>query len=422
MREDTFWATLLASGSLMFGYDSGLLSTVIAQPEFINYFENPTGALLGGIVSCYAAGAALGCVYTGYFGDRIGRKWTIHIGAVIALVGSLLQTASVNVHMLIVGRAFLRVNPALSSEIARSANRGFMVALHSAAISCGYALSNWVGFGFYWVGRSQVQFRVPIGLQMLPAAILTIAVPFMPNSPRWLVDRGRYDEAWEDTEVTQLKELFVHPPYARRLFLASVIQMGTQLVGGGVINYYQTIIYKSLGITGYQVLLIAAAYGTVGPIATAISAANVDKWGRANVLIVFIFVTVLSAVYGSSDNRGGQIAVIVFIFLFSISFSFGYNAVGPHIPRKFFRQAFVHEASALQLSSTSVPIVLQSIGWKYYFVFIGFDIILLGLFCSVFPETNGKSLEEINGLFGDVVVHELQIEAKEEVVLTEHRG
>ncbi|KAK9328271.1 general substrate transporter [Lipomyces starkeyi] len=478
MRQDTFWATLLAFGSLMFGYDSGLLSTVIAQPEFIDYFDNPTGALLGGIVSCYAAGAALGCVYTGYFGDRIGRKWTIHIGAVIALVGSLLQTASVNVDMLIVGRtvtgfaigSFFGSIPLYQSEIARSTNRGFMVTLHSAAISFGYALSNWVGFGLYWVGRSQAQFRVQIGLQMLPAAILTIAVPFMPNSPRWLVECGRYDEAWEvtrklqfnpkemdeqelraefdaikdqtifekDTEVTQLKELFVRPSYVRRLFLASVIQMGTQLVGGGVVNYYQTIIYKSLGITGYQVLLIAAAYGTVGPIATAIAASQVDKWGRiptliasqSAVLIVFIFLTVLSAVYGSSDNRGGQIAVIVFIFLFSISFSFGYNTVWAPYSAEIFPTSirargvgiatFLNFGTQIVLSEIS-PIALQSIGWKYYFVFIGFDIILLILFCSVFPETKGKTLEEINGLFGDVVVHELETEAKEDIVLTEHR-
>ncbi|ODQ75338.1 hypothetical protein LIPSTDRAFT_789 [Lipomyces starkeyi NRRL Y-11557] len=98
--------------------------------------------------------------------------------------------------------------PLYQSEIAQAANRGYMVALHSAAISFGYSLSNWV---FYLVGRSQVQFRVPIGLQMLPAAILTIAVPFMPNSPRWLVERGRYDEAWEVTrKLSNPKEMEEH--------------------------------------------------------------------------------------------------------------------------------------------------------------------------------------------------------------------
>ncbi|KAJ8097647.1 general substrate transporter [Lipomyces tetrasporus] len=477
MREGTFWAALLSSGSLMFGYDSGLLSTVIAQPEFISYFNNPTGALLGGIVSSYAAGATIGCVYTGYFGDRIGRKWTIHVGAVIALVGSLLQTASVNVEMLICGRAvtgfaigsFFGSIPLYQSEVARSKNRGLTVALHSAAISVGYALSNWVGFAFYWVHRSQAQFRVPIAFQMLPALLLTIAVPFMPNSPRWLLECGRYDEAWEvtkrlqfdpremeeeelraefdaikdqtiyekDTEVTQLKELFVRPSYRRRLFLASVIQMGTQLVGGGVVNYYQTIIYRSLGIEGYQVLLIAAAYGTVGPIATGLSTAYVDKWGRiptliasqAAVLVVFIIVTALSAVYGSSDNRVGEIAVIVFIFLFSISFSCGYNTVWAAYSAEIFPTSirargvgiatFLNFCTQIVLSEVS-PIALESVEWKYYFVFIGFDVILLVLFCTIFPETKGKSLEEINGLFGDVVVQEFGIH-KQDIELAEHK-
>ncbi|KAK9241757.1 major facilitator superfamily domain-containing protein [Lipomyces tetrasporus] len=373
MRECTFWAALLSSGSLMFGYDSGLLSTVIAQPEFISYFNNPTGALLGGIVSSYAAGATIGCVYTGCFGDRIGRKWTIHVGAVIALVGSLLLTAALNVEMLIGGRAVT-----------------------------GFAIGSFFG--------SIPLYQSEVARSKIVALLLTIAVPFMPNSPRWLVECGRYDEAWEvtkrlqfdpremeeeelraefdaikdqtiyerDTEVTQLKELFVRPSYRQRLFLASVIQMGTQLVGGGVVNYYQTIIYRSLGIEGYQVLLIAAAYGTVGPIATGLSTAYVDKWGRiptliasqAAVLVVFIIVTALSAVYGSSDNRVGEIAVIVFIFLFSISFSCGYNTVWAPYSAEIFPTSirargvgiatFLNFCTQIVLSEVS-PIALESI-------------------------------------------------------------
>jgi Na+/melibiose symporter-like transporter len=188
--------------------------------------------------------------------------------------------------------------------------------------------------------------------------VLCIGMFFLPFSPRWLIERGRYDEAYEvvkrlhfdgkdetffkaefhqmkeqivyeqEHEVTDLKSFFTNPSYRKRLIIACGVQAGNQFTGINCINYYQTSIYASLGQTGYNVLLLAMAYGTIGTICTFISTYKVDKWGRVKTMLIscillsfiFVLVTVLIGVYGESDNAAGKGAVIAMIYVFVIMY------------------------------------------------------------------------------------------------------
>jgi len=95
-----------AFGSFLFGYDSGIIGSVISgsYTHFHDYFEAPKAGVIGAIVSLFAAGAFFGAIMAGWTADKFGRKRTIQIGSVIAIVGCTLQTAAVNVGMLIAGR------------------------------------------------------------------------------------------------------------------------------------------------------------------------------------------------------------------------------------------------------------------------------------------------------------------------------
>lgn len=133
----------------------------------------------------------------------------------------------------------------------------------------------------------------------------------------------------QETEVTSLKSFIMNPSYRKRLIIACGVQAGNQFTGINCINYYQTSIYASLGQTGYNVLLLAMAYGTIGTICTFISTYRVDKWGRVKTMLIscillsfiFLLITILIGLYGTSNNKAGKGAVIGIIYVFVIMYT-----------------------------------------------------------------------------------------------------
>lgn len=93
-----------AVGSLLYGIDSGIVSTTIAQHGFTDYFAPFTPSLKGALVSTFGAGSVFGVFFAGWSADFLGRKKTIMIGAIIALIAGIIQAASVHIGMLIAGR------------------------------------------------------------------------------------------------------------------------------------------------------------------------------------------------------------------------------------------------------------------------------------------------------------------------------
>ena len=88
----------------VFGYDQGIITSTLVQPDFIQEFNNPSPAMQGGIVSSFSGGAFVGAAFAGYLADKISRKRTIMVGAVIAIVGCAIQTGAVHVAMMVIGR------------------------------------------------------------------------------------------------------------------------------------------------------------------------------------------------------------------------------------------------------------------------------------------------------------------------------
>ncbi|KPI35193.1 High-affinity glucose transporter [Cyphellophora attinorum] len=450
-------AVFATVGSLIYGYDSGIISTTLGQAAFPTYFNNPSPDLTGAIVSTYSGGQGVGNLLGGWLGDLLGRKLTIWLATSLALIGAVLQTAAVNIEMFLVGRIIAGVAIGLvysvasiyNAEIAPPKIRGIIVGLQTQMISIGYASSNWMGlFGSYAEGDAA--WRIPLGIQCVPAVVLIIGLFWLPESPRWYVYKGKDEKARKviqrlhadiakedpgfcDTEYMQMKQqieyerevaikswwsLFSKTSYRYRLILGIGLQVFLQTTGVNVVNYYQTSLFEGVGIQGRAVLWTSAGFGMVGVIANAICLTFVDKVGRKKPLaytsialvIDMILIMVFSKYYSNSNNKVGQGFAIAWIFLFSFIFSLGYNALQLVYISEIFPTALRSRATAIcaffgtatgLLFNQLSPKAFAAISWRYYSVFIACDAVAAFCFFIFYPETKGKTLEEMAALFGD---------------------
>ncbi|KAF9223529.1 general substrate transporter [Gyrodon lividus] len=466
-----FIALFSAIGAFLFGYDSGIISSVKSMQQFLDYFDNPSNAMIGAIVSTFNGGCFFGAMGAAWTNDRWGRKRTIQFGAVWALCGGAMQAGANNMACLISGRIVAGVAigilsmtvPLYNTEIAPPKIRGFMVGLNQQMIGTGFIVANWVGYGCAFL-NGNVSWRLPLGIQTVPAALLLIGTQFLPYSPRWLLEMDRDDAAREvvyklhgaDTPETKsvadreyeemhdqikadalvrsrnISDLWATRAMMRRTMVAVGVQAFTQFTGINVINYYGPQMYEALGLTPSQSLLVQGIYGGIGPIVNLFFIIFILDWvgrkkplmfGAGSTVILFSILSALVASYppGADQNLSAQRAAIAMIFLINIIFSLSFGPVSWVLSSEVFptRTRAIGTSVATcanwlfnALISETSPIGMANVGYKFYILFVclnAADFIIIACF---FPETKGKSLEEMAIIFGD------EVDAKQ--VLEEH--
>ncbi|KAL7270161.1 hypothetical protein RUND412_007139 [Rhizina undulata] len=451
-----------ALGSFLFGYDSGVMTDVIASANFNAFFHtNSESPILGAIVSTFAGGACIGALSGGFTIDRLGRRISIQIGAVICVLGAILQAASQQLAMMLVGRIITgfavgmmsMAVPIYQAELAHPKDRGFMVGLSQQMVGLGFVVSTWIGYGSAQApDSSSLQWRFPLAFQSVPALMLAIGLIWFPESPRQLIEKDREDEAysilrklhfdgtnedWLQQEFSEIREtihrekqntvrswsvMFTVPVWRTRLMHGVAVQVFTQLTGINVINYYQTIMYEALGIEGNRNLLVTGIYNVIGPIANFFFIFFlIDRIGRKKPLIfgtigitvLLVLEAILNSQNPDGDKRSFSIGGVAMIFMVTIVFSFSFGPcswtyMSEVMPMQIRGQG---NAFATGIGNWLVNVIFaqaspQGLGhlhWKYYFVFAAFNVaVTLPTIIFVFKETKGLTLEEIDGLFGEV--------------------
>ncbi|KAM5342778.1 hypothetical protein ACJ41O_013744 [Fusarium nematophilum] len=446
-----------ALGAFLFGYDLGVIAAVVASSTFRNAF-NPTTSTEGLVVSMFTAGAFFGAGAAGPMGDRLGRRATIVIGSLIFLLGGGLQTGAQDIHQLWGGRfvsgvgvGFLcMIVPLYQAELAHPDIRGRITALQQLMIGFGAFTATWIGWGcFVNLDHSSAQWRIPLAIQNVPALLLAALTFLFPESPRWLADKGRNEavlktlarlhanhnvddpfvraeyaqitssvEYEHDLEAKSYKELFQSQSAFRRLLLCCAIQASVQMTGVSAIQYYSPTIYAQIGIASDDTLKYQGISNGLAIIAQTATMLVIDHTGRRWPLIggnlfnsvTFIIGSILLAQFppGKSTNLGAQWGFIVITWLYNVSFSFTCGPLSWIIPAEVWdtrtRSKGVSIATMTSFAFNTMigqvtPKAMESIGYRFYFLFVVCNVTNAIFFWLFLPETARRPLEEMNELF-----------------------
>lgn len=357
--------------------------------------------------------------------------------------------------------------PMYNGELAPPGIRGSLVALQQLAITFGILISYWIAFGTSYIGGeggSQAAWRIPLGLQLVPAVVLMVGAFFLPFSPRWLMLRGREEECLlclsnlRDAEpesvlvqseylglvaerLVQEEEknerygaghsefyyarkdywrMFSNFKLFRRLFLGASAQFTQQFSGINAIIYYAPYIFESVGLTGTTIPVLATGVvGVVNFLFTFPAVLYVDKFGRKPILffgslslaICLAIVGALVKVYGPDwDNKNAGNAAVFFLYLYIAIFACTWGPLAWVVSAEVFPLSVRGKGMAISSGTnwlanfgvaTFTPPALDNIGYGTYLIFMGF--MLWGCFWSYFllPELKGKTLEEIDNFFRD---------------------
>lgn len=443
-------------GSVLYGYDLGVIAGVIGSSSYDARFKaNP--AQNGAVVSLFTGGAFFGAGFAGFAGDRLGRRLTIMMGALIFILGGGLQTGAQTINFLYAGRAlagtgvgFLTmIIPVYQSEISHPSIRGRVTSLQQFMLGIGALVAGWTTYGCYTNLKNDAQWRVPLAIQIIPAIVLAALILLFPESPRWLIDHNRPEEglatlarlhsggdvhdAWVRAEFAQIQEsitdeheqeaksyveLFKNKSAFRRLFLACSIQASIQLTGVSAIQYFSVPIFAQIGISPENALKYQAINSVLALVAQFFCMLTIDKFGRRPVLIsgnlvnclTFIVVAVLLALFPPSSNSGGTAGwgFIIVTWIFNVSFSYACGPLSWIIPAEIFdthtRSKGVSIATMTSFAFNTLigqvtEIAVDAVGWRYFLLFAVANLTNAVFFYLILPETKRLPLEEMNYLF-----------------------
>ncbi|KAI1467853.1 general substrate transporter [Daldinia caldariorum] len=442
-------------GSVLFGYDLGVIAGVVGSTSYAELFQS-NAAQDGAVVSLFTGGAFFGAMFAGPAGDMLGRRLTIMLGAVIFLLGGAIQTAAQTIDYLYGGRAIAGLGvgfltmiiPVYQSEIAHPSIRGRVTGLQQFMLGIGAFLAGWISWGCFINLSSSAQWRIPLGIQNLPALVLAALILLFPESPRWLVDHRRADDGlrtlarlhangdvhdpWVQAEFAQIKdtirfereheaksysELFTNPSAFRRLFLACAIQAATQMTGVSAIQYFSVSIFAQIGISADDALKYQAINSILALVAQASCMALIDRFGRRPTIVagnlvncaMFVVVTVLLARFPPDTDSGSTAGwgFIIVTWLFNISFSFACGPLSWIIPAEIFdthtRAKGVSLATMVSFAFNTLvgqitSVAVDAAGWRYFVLFAACNAANALFFWLLLPETKQVPLEHMGAL------------------------
>ena len=448
-----FLSVVAALGGFLFGYDTAVISGTIAQVTQLFQLD---ALQQGWYVGCALVGSIVGVLFAGILSDKLGRKLTMVISAVLFSTSALGCALSADFTQLVIYRIIggvgigvvSIVSPLYISEVAVAQYRGRLVSLYQLAVTVGflgaylvnYQLLAWAESGTQlsvdWLNKVFITevWRGMLGMETLPAILFFIIIFFIPESPRWLIVRGKELKAVSILEKiynsiteakSQLKEtksvltsetrsewsLLMKPGIFKAVIIGVCIAILGQFMGVNAVLYYGPSIFENAGLSGGDSLFYQVLVGLVNTLTTVLALVIIDKVGRKKLvyygvsgMVVSLILIGLYFLFGDSLGVSSLFLLVFFLFyVFCCAVSICavvFVLLSEMYPTKVRGLAMSIAGFALWIGTYLIgqltPWMLQNLTPAgTFFLFAVMCVPYMLIVWKLVPETTGKSLEEI---------------------------
>ncbi|KAF7552906.1 hypothetical protein G7Z17_g3977 [Cylindrodendrum hubeiense] len=444
-----------------FGYDQGVFSGVLISADFKEHFPEIADPNISGITSsCFSLGAFFGAITAFTAGDKLGRKKTVALGLLCNAIGAILQITSWHLPQMIIGRVINGFGmgltsstcPVFQAECSKPQHRGKLVVAGSLSNTAAFCLANWMNYGLYFQG-SALQWRFPLAFQLIFPIVVSIALLFVPESPRWLLLQDRHEEALSVIARLEGKGKTIDDPDVmaqylsiksaidierkdrvpikdvlrcrdktqnlRRLLLSCGTQFMQQFSGVNALGYYlPTLLQQSVGLSEEESRLMTGINGTVYLGAAFCCLLIIDRFGRRKMMLygsltmgscylVAALCLKTAAQDPSREKLLGRVTTAMFFmyyFFYGTSFAKVPWVYNSEINSLGWRTRGAAAATATNWMGGFIVTQFTKIGvnnlhWKFYLIYV---IICWAYFPVVFclyPETSRRTLEDMDEIF-----------------------
>ena len=448
-----FLSVVAALGGFLFGYDTAVISGTIAQVTQLFQLD---ALQQGWYVGCALVGSIIGVLFAGILSDKLGRKLTMVISAILFSASALGCALCTDFTQLVVYRIIggvgigvvSIVSPLYISEVSVAQYRGRLVSLYQLAVTVGFLGAYLVNYQLLAWSESGALLGVPLlnkifitevwrgmlGMETLPAILFFIIIFFIPESPRWLIVRGQERRAINIleriynsiTEATnQLKEtqsvltaetssewsLLMKPDILKAVIIGVCIAILGQFMGVNAVLYYGPSIFENAGLSGGDSLFYQVLVGLVNTLTTILALVIIDKVGRKKLvyygvsgMVVSLILIGLYFLFGDSLNVSSLFLLVFFLFyVFCCAVSICavvFVLLSEMYPTKVRGLAMSIAGFALWIGTYLIgqltPWMLQNLTPAgTFFLFAVMCVPYMLIVWKLVPETAGKSLEEI---------------------------
>jgi SP family arabinose:H+ symporter-like MFS transporter len=431
-------ASVAAVSGFLFGFDTAVINgaLVFLRQQFgLSNVQTELAA------SSLLLGCLIGAGSAGVLSDRFGRRDSLRGAALLFTLSAIGSAGSVSFITFSAARLFgglaiglaSALTPIYISEVAPPESRGRLVSLNQLAIVIGILsayLTNW-----QLSSLGQQSWRWMFGVAVVPSTIFLVGLFFIPESPRWLITKGRLEQgrqvlarvvgdenAARETLAIELAlsdespdpgELF-SPVIRTRLFIAIVLAVLQQICGINTVLYYGSVLMTEHmhGKSAKYAIGVNVVVGLVNLICTVIAMAFIDRWGRRTLLLIAsggmtIALSCLALSLRSSDSN--PILIFSSVLLYVAFFAVGLGPVlwvyiSEIFPTRIRGQATSAAVAALWIACLVVTLtflsIVDSLGISSAFLlYAAFSLITFFFVWKWVPETRGRSLEEIQEMW-----------------------